>query len=90
MLRRAGFRVRRVRHFSLRDNAAALVSSLFPALDPMSRKVRLLREGKTSRTLGFLVREAVYFGLLVLAQPFAALEAALGRGATVTVFATPE
>lgn len=88
LLGRAGFRVRRVRHFSLRDNAAALVSSLFPALDPMSRKVRLLREKKTHPKPGFLVNEAVYFGLLILAQPLAAMEAALGRGATVTVYAT--
>ena len=90
LLGRAGFRVRRVRHFSLRDNAAALVSSLFPALDPMSQKVRLLRETQQARTLGLSVKEAVYFGLLILAQPLAAMEAALGRGATVTVFATVE
>ena len=90
LLDRAGFRVRRVRHFSLRDNAAALVSSLFPALDPMSQKVRLLREKQTARTLGLSAREAVYFGLLILAQPLAAAEATLGRGATVTVYATPE
>ena len=90
LLRRAGFRVRRVRHFSLRDNAAALVSSLFPFLDPMSQKVRLLRETKRARSLGLSAREAVYFGLLILAQPLAALEAALGRGATVTVYATAE
>lgn len=90
LLNRAGFRVRRVRHFSLRDNAAALVSSLFPFLDPMSQKVRLLRETKRTRSLGLSAREAVYFGLLLLAQPLAAAEAALGRGATVTVYATAE
>lgn len=90
LLRRAGFRVRRVRHFSLRDNAAALVSSLFPFLDPMSQKVRLLRETKRARSLGLSVREAAYFGLLILAQPLAAAEAALERGATVTVYATAE
>lgn len=90
LLGRAGFRVRRVRHFSLRDNAAALVSSLFPFLDPMSQKVRLLREKQQSRSLGLSAKEAVYFGLLLLAQPLAATEAALGRGATVTVFATAE
>ena len=90
LLKRAGFRVRRMRHFSLRDNAAALVSSLFPSLDPMSRKVRLLRETKRARSVGLPVREAVYFGLLILAQPLAAAEASLGRGATVTVYATPE
>ena len=90
LLYRSGFRVRRVRHFSLRDNAAALVSSLFPALDPMSRKVRLLRETGKLRSLGLTVREAVYFGLLILAQPLAAAEAALGRGATITVYATPQ
>ena len=90
LLKRAGFRVRRMRHFSLRDNAAALVSSLFPSLDPMSRKVRLLRETKRARSVGLPVREAVYFGLLILAQPLAVAEASLGRGATVTVYATPE
>ena len=88
LLERAGFRIHRVRHFSLRDNAAALVSSLFPILDPMSQRVKLLREKGKRHSLGLSIREVLYLPLFVLVQPLALLEAILGRGATVTVFAT--
>ena len=88
LLGRCGYRIRRVRHFSLRDNGAALVSSLVPGLDPMSQRVRLFRHFRKVRTLGLLVRELAYLGLLILSQPFALLEAALGRGGTVTIYAT--
>src|SRR4029077_1388496 len=40
LLRDSGFLPVRVRQFNLRDNAPALVSSLFPSLDPISRGVR--------------------------------------------------
>ena len=87
VLGRAGYRILRVRHFSLRDNSAALVSSLFPFLDPMSQRVKLLRRKGKIDSLGLRIKTIVYFGLFVLAQPFALLEAALGRGGTVTVYA---
>ncbi|HRR27379.1 MAG TPA: class I SAM-dependent methyltransferase [Acidobacteriota bacterium] len=88
LLGRAGFRIRRRRHFSLRDNAPAIVSSLLPDLDPMSWRVRRVREGRTDSGLGTLVRELAYFCLVAAAQIPAVLEAAAGRGGTVTVYAT--
>ncbi|MDA2929428.1 class I SAM-dependent methyltransferase [Acidobacteria bacterium AH-259-O06] len=88
LLGRTGYRIQRVRHFSLRDNGAALASSLFPALDPMSRRVKLLKKKGKSHSLGLVLKESLYLALFVLAQPFALMEAALGRGATVTVYAT--
>jgi SAM-dependent methyltransferase len=90
LLGKAGYRIQRVRHFSPRDNAAAIVSSLFPGLDPMSQKVKRLKRTGSLHSPGLLMKEIVYFGFLLLAQPFAALEAALGRGGTVTVYATLE
>lgn len=88
LLGRTGFRTQRIRYFSLRDNAAALISSLFPGLDPMSQRVKLIRRKGRSHSPGLVLKEAVYFSLLMLAQPLAWLEARLGRGATVTVYAT--
>lgn len=86
LLGRAGYRVRKLRHFSLRDNAAALVSSLFPVLDPMSLNVRKRHQANTAQ-LKFL-RKATYFGFVMLAQPLAVAESFIGRGATVTVCAS--
>ena len=88
LLGRAGYRIQRVRHFSLRDNAAAIVSSLFPALDTMSQRVKLLKNKGKLHSWGLSIKEGAYLALFVLAQPFALLEASLGRGATVTVYAT--
>lgn len=88
LLGRAGFRIHRVRHFSLRDNAAACVSSLFPGLDPMSQKVRRRNSTGKGTSSGLVLKEAIYLALLVLTQPFALMEAGLGRGGTITVYAT--
>ena len=88
LLGRVGYRIHQVRYFSLRDNAAALVSSLFPGLDPASQRVKLIRRTGRSHSLGLAVREILYLNLLLLAQPLALLEAGVGRGATVTVYAT--
>ena len=88
VLGRAGYRIQQVRHFSLRDNSAAFVSSLFPFLDPMSQRVKLLRSKGQVDSWGLWFKRSVYVALLVLAQPFALLEAGVGRGGTVTVCAT--
>ncbi len=88
LLGRAGYRIHRLRHFSLRDNAAALVSSLFPGLDPVSQRVQMLRDEGRLNSWKLLLKEGVYFELLILAQLFAFIEAAFGRGATLTVYAT--
>lgn len=90
LLGRCGYRVQYVRHFSLRDNAAALISSLLPGLDPMSQRVKLLRGIKKVRSSGYVVKELTYFHLVMLAQPLAWLESLLGRGGTVTVHVTVE
>ncbi len=88
LLGRAGFRVHGLRHFSLRDNAPAIVSSLFPFLDPMSQRVKRLRRDGRARSTTLLLKEAVYFPLVLLAQPAAWVEANFGRGGTLTVYAT--
>jgi len=80
MLRQAGFAPRRPRFFSLRDNAPAIVSSLLPRLDPVAARVR----GASGPSLR---RDALYFALVLLAQPLAGLEAACGRGGTMFVAA---
>ncbi len=90
LLGRTGYRTHSLRHFSLRDNAAALVSSMFPWLDPMSQRVRLLKKKGTSRSLGLTIKEGLYLNLLILAQPFVLIEAFFGRGGTVTVYATSD
>jgi SAM-dependent methyltransferase len=85
---KAGYRIHEVRHFSLRDNAASLVSSLFPGLDPMSQRVKNLRKIGKSSSPGLNVKQALYFGFLLLAQPLAWTEAKLGRGSTIMLRAT--
>lgn len=64
------------RHFSLRDSAPAIASSLFPGLDPVANGSRG----------GFRVafaREILYFSIVLPAQLFALLEAAAKRGGCV-------
>ncbi len=90
LLGRTGYRIRAVRHFSLRDNAAAIVSSLCPALDPMSSRVRRARKRSPLPASFGTMADGMYFLLLWVAQPLALAEAALGRGGTLTVWATVE
>src|SRR5262245_24289773 len=85
LLAASGFVTRRIRHFNLRDNAPAFVSSLLPSLDPVSRAVRHRKHGiRESVPLAWL-KHLVYLGLVVFAYPFALLESAAGRGATVMI-----
>ncbi len=81
----SGFVPRRIKHFNLRDNAPAFVSSLFPSLDPISRAVRQRKRGVRESAPAAWVRHVVYLGLVVCAYPFAILESALGRGATLMI-----
>lgn len=76
---RNGFVVRRRKHFSWRDNAPALATSLVPWLEPVARRVRNPRGSVALRLAGDLT----YFALMLLCLPFAVLEAAAGHGATV-------
>jgi 2-polyprenyl-3-methyl-5-hydroxy-6-metoxy-1,4-benzoquinol methylase len=81
LLNQAGFEVLRTKHFSLRDNPAGLATSLAPWLDPMARRVRRVRESDN----GKLLKDLLYFGLVVASLPVAVLEAACGAGSTIMV-----
>ncbi|MBI1748923.1 MAG: class I SAM-dependent methyltransferase [Acidobacteria bacterium] len=88
-LARAGFAVQAVRHFSLRDNAPALVSSFFPNLDPLARAVRGA-QSRPDMAYKRLLLEAIYFIMVLAAQPAVLLESWLQRGATLMVHAKKE
>jgi len=81
LLAAAGFEVLRRKYFSWRDNPAGLASSLAPALDPMARRVRGIRETPN----GKLLRDLVYFSLMAAALPFTLLEAACHAGSTIMI-----
>ncbi len=81
LLDRSGFEILRRKHFSLRDNPAGLATSLAPWLDPMARRIRGLPESQGKKSL----KSLVYFCLVVVCLPFAALEAACRAGSTIMV-----
>lgn len=83
LLNKVGFEILSVSHFSLRDNPASLASSIAPELDPVGRR----GSGREESPAAQLCRDGLYFGLTLLAVPFAALESALGYGGTVMVHA---
>jgi len=78
LVEQCGFRIVRRKHFSLRDNPAALATSVAPGLEPVSRRARR-REGVAAR----LALDLAYFALVVAAMPLAAAEAVVGRGGTI-------
>jgi 2-polyprenyl-3-methyl-5-hydroxy-6-metoxy-1,4-benzoquinol methylase len=87
LLRETGFEIIRQKRFSLRDDAAAWVSSLFPSLDPLARLVRKTARRSLSGqlpTLGIL-KNFVYFLLVLAATPLALGDSLAGRGATITI-----
>ena len=81
----SGFVPRRVRDFNLRDNAPALVSSLFPSLDPVSRAVRHRKRNVRESVPVAWTRHLIYLLFVFAAYPLAILESAFGRGATVMI-----
>ncbi len=81
LLEQCGFRVRRRKFFSWRDNPAGLASSLAPGLDPVARNVRGLDGSGTAK----LLKDLAYLGLVIASVPFAAAEAAAGAGSSVMV-----
>jgi SAM-dependent methyltransferase len=81
LLQHCGFEVLRHKYFSLRDNPAGLASSLAPSLDPMARRVRKTKESGSARIL----KDLLYFGLVVSALPFTILEASCRAGSTVMI-----
>lgn len=80
-----GFRIEDVDTFSLRDNAPAFVSSLFPRLDPLGSRVKSLAAGKSPGRLSTLLRNSVYFGMVLMMQPYAWIESLFARGGTVKI-----
>ncbi len=85
MLESSGYEIVRIKHFSWRDNPAGLATSLMPELEPVARTVRKLDSGPVAK----LCKDLLYLGLVVLSLPFAALEAALGKGSSVMIEAKP-
>jgi len=81
----AGFAAHRIRHFNLRDNAPAFVSSLFPSLDPVSRAVRHRKHNVSESAVVAWARHLAYLLLVICSYPLAILESACGRGATVMI-----
>lgn len=81
LLETCGFEIVRTKYFSLRDNPAGLATSLAPALDPMARRIRRTPESPTVR----LIKDVVYFGLVVASLPFTIVEAACRAGSTVMI-----
>lgn len=87
LLQETGFEIIRKKRFSLRDDAAAWVSSVFPSLDPLARAVRnTSRESPTGEpsALG-IFKNFVYLVLLLAATPVALCDSLAGRGATIMV-----
>jgi 2-polyprenyl-3-methyl-5-hydroxy-6-metoxy-1,4-benzoquinol methylase len=81
----AGFSVKRVRQFNLRDNAPALISSLFPSLDPVSRPIRQRRRNVQEKEWISWAKHLLYLILVICAYPVTIVEAASGHGATVMI-----
>jgi SAM-dependent methyltransferase len=81
LLEYCGFEVVRRKHFSLRDNPAGFASSIAPGLDPMARRVRKIRESSSMK----LVKDMLYFGILLAALPFTLFEAACWAVSTIMV-----
>ncbi|MCP5116768.1 MAG: class I SAM-dependent methyltransferase, partial [bacterium] len=79
LLDRCGFEIVRTKHFSLRDNPACLATSLAPSLDPTVRKVRGVEETPNRK----MVKDALYFALVMASAPFTLLESACRAGCTV-------
>jgi hypothetical protein len=90
LLRECGFAVRRIHHFNLRDNAPALISSLFPSLDPVSRGIRQRQRHRIESRGTTWIRHVLYLILVFLAYPIVIVEAACGHGATVMIEATKD
>ncbi len=79
-LEKAGFKLIRIKFWSLRDDAPAFVSSLFPTLDPVAMQLR------PDNRFAFL-KEFFYLCLVLAATPLACAEALAGKGATMFALA---
>jgi SAM-dependent methyltransferase len=86
LLDEAGYEFQLVFRFSLRDNPAAIASSLAPRLDPIGRRGR---KPETPPVVGG-IPEIAYLGMFLLALPPAFIESALGFGGTIWAYARPK
>jgi SAM-dependent methyltransferase len=81
LIEAAGFEIERKKYFSLRDNPAGLATSLAPGLDPMARRIRRRDESPGVR----LLKDAVYFALVLVSLPFTLAEAAFRAGSSIMI-----
>lgn len=86
LLEYSGFIVHRKKYFSLRDNPAGLATSLVPSLEPVSRKVRGVKESGLSS----MVKNLLYLGLVAASVPFTLLEATAAAGSSIMIEAVRE
>lgn len=82
----AGLDVVRVRHVSWRDNGPCLAGSLAPGLDPLVERERA-HAGLPGSPVPTPLRRLAYLALVWGCVPLSLAEAALGRAATMTMFA---
>lgn len=83
LLNRSGFEIDRIAHFSLRDNPAAIASSLIPQMDPIRLRARARPMSGAPR----MILSLAYLALFALALPLAFLESMLKHGGTILVSA---
>jgi SAM-dependent methyltransferase len=81
LLQDCGFEIVRHKHFSWRDNPAGLATTIAPFLDPMSRRIRGVAESPRLR----LIKDFLYFLLVIASIPFTMMEAAVCQGSTIMV-----
>ena len=85
-LEQTQYDVAAIRYMSLRDNGPALMSSLFPGLDPLVDRERTL--GRPARSAAALaLRRFFYLGLVWSLMPLTLVEAAAHASACITAFA---
>lgn len=81
LLEGCGFDIVHRKYFSLRDNPAGLAASLFPGLEPVSRKLRKVQETPRAQ----LLKNLLFMAITVAAAPFTMLEAAGAAGSTIMI-----
>jgi len=81
LLDHCGFTVVRRKFFSLRDNPSGFATSLAPRLDPRARCIRRVQETPNMK----LLKDALYYALVLIGLPLTMLEAACRAGSTTFV-----
>jgi SAM-dependent methyltransferase len=87
LLESADLSIVSVYYFSLRDNAPAFVSSLFPGLDPIARRVRQQKVMLTNSGIEESLSLLTYMLLVFFVTPLALMESLARKGATLVVHA---